>query len=240
MIEPGADTVITNLRGELRGMADPKREISHQRYFKEPVRAYGVPNGKVLELARKTWQQIKQQPKADILGLCDALWQSGYMEESFIACDWAYALRRKFEPADFIRWQTWVHSYVDNWASCDTLCNHTVGTFITMYPQFAAEVVAWSSSDNRWARRAAAVTFIVPARKGLFLAEIFQVADLLLADTDDLVQKGYGWALKTASESSPQEVYEFVTSRHKTMPRTAFRYALEKLPAEMRAAAMRL
>jgi Predicted DNA alkylation repair enzyme len=74
----------------------------------------------------------------------------------------------------------------------------------------------------------------------MFLDVVFATAEALLMDKDDLVQKGYGWALKAASEAHRDEVYDFVTARHTTMPRTAFRYALEKMPTDMRKQAMEL
>jgi hypothetical protein len=40
-------------------------------------------------------------------------------------------------------------------------------------------------------RQTFAVTLIIPARKGLFLNDIIEIADILLTDSDDLVQKGY-------------------------------------------------
>ena len=83
------------------------------------------------------------------------------------------------------------------------------------------------------------MTLIVPARKGLFLADIFAIAEKPLADPDDLVQKGYGWMLKAASQAHPAEVFDYLMSRKDVMPRTAFRYALEKMPAEWRARAMK-
>ena len=88
-------------------------------------------------------------------------------------------------------------------------------------------------------RRAAAVTLIIPARKGLFLNDIFEIAELLLADKDDLVQKGYGWMLKAASQAYQTEVLDFVIKYKTTMPRTALRYAIEKMPQEMKAQAMK-
>lgn len=88
-------------------------------------------------------------------------------------------------------------------------------------------------------KRAAAVTLIVPARKGLFLSDIFGIADILLTDKDDMVQKGYGWMLKAASEAHEREVFDYVMSHKAVMPRTALRYAVEKMSAELRAEAMR-
>jgi len=87
-------------------------------------------------------------------------------------------------------------------------------------------------------RRAAAVTLILPARKGLFLHEVFAICTSLLTDPDDLVQKGYGWLLKEASRRHPKEVFAFVMRHKKTMPRTALRYALEKMPEPFRRQAM--
>ena len=38
----------------------------------------------------------------------------------------------------------------------------------------------WAKSQNRWVKRASAVSLIVPARKGKFLNDIFEIADILL------------------------------------------------------------
>jgi 3-methyladenine DNA glycosylase AlkD len=87
-------------------------------------------------------------------------------------------------------------------------------------------------------RRASAVSLIVPARKGKFLNDIFEIADKLLVDDDDLVQKGYGWMLKVASQPHQQEVFDYVIKNKKIMPRTALRYAIEKMPRELKTRAM--
>jgi len=87
-------------------------------------------------------------------------------------------------------------------------------------------------------RRAAAVSLIIPARKGKFLDEIFRIADILLTDTDDLVQKGYGWMLKAASQAHQEEVFAYVMLNKNVMPRTALRYAIEKIPPAWKEKAM--
>jgi len=107
-----------------------------------------------------------------------------------------------------------------------------------MYPNFLDELKKFTNSKNRWMRRASAVSLIIPARKGLFLDIIFEIANSLMLDKDDLVQKGYGWMLKAASESHQQEVFDFVMKKKSIMPRTSLRYAIEKMPEEMRKQAM--
>jgi 3-methyladenine DNA glycosylase AlkD len=88
-------------------------------------------------------------------------------------------------------------------------------------------------------RRAAAVSLIVPAKRGKFLNDVFEIADLLLTDNDDMVQKGYGWLLKEASRRHQNDVFDYVMRNKKIMPRTALRYAIELLPRDLKSEAMK-
>jgi 3-methyladenine DNA glycosylase AlkD len=54
-----------------------------------------------------------------------------------------------------------------------------------------------------------------------------------------MVQKGYGWMLKEASNKYPQEVFNYVLKHRREMPRTALRYAIEKLSPALRKEAMK-
>jgi 3-methyladenine DNA glycosylase AlkD len=88
-------------------------------------------------------------------------------------------------------------------------------------------------------RRAAAVSLIVPAKHGKFLKEAMEIADLLLTDRDDMVQKGYGWLLKEASRKHQKDVFDYVMKNKKEMSRTALRYAIELMPKELKTEAMK-
>ncbi len=245
--------ILTEIRQALLDSVDEKTLASGDRYFKEDVKLYGVRIPVVNEIGRVAFEKLRGLSKQEIFGLCEELWQSGYSEEGYIACNLSYYLHERYEPADFAVFECWVRDYVTNWATCDTLCNHSVGEFVTMYPEYVAELKKWARSDNRWVRRAAAVTLIIPARKGLFLDDALEIADTLLLDPDDLVQKGYGWMLKAASLSEPiarnadpetrrkhlEAVFDFVMARRAVMPRTALRYAIEKMPPELHAEAMK-
>ena len=231
--------IIEQIRESLRVNSDIKTRQSGERFFKEDVRLYGVRSALVKKTGKEFYPEIRHLPKTEILGLCEELWQSGFMEESFIACHWSYAIRKNFEPGDFSTFRRWISSYVTNWASCDTFCNHTMGELIMMYPEHLNALKDMAKSDNRWMRRASAVSLIIPARRGLFLNDIFEIAGILLTDPDDLVQKGYGWMLKAASQAHQQDVFDFVVRNKAVMPRTALRYAIEKMPPELKSAAMK-
>lgn len=230
--------VLTAVRQELMKEIDEKTKESAQRFFKEPVKFYGVKSAQVKKIATKYFREMEGRDKSEIFALCEELLETGYGEEAFIAFEWAYRERSQFVPQDFFVFEGWVDRYVDNWAKCDTLCNHTLGSFVEMYPEFIENLTGWARKQNRWLRRASAVTLILPARKGMFLKEAFQISDILLMDGDDMVQKGYGWLLKEASKKHQAEVFDYVMKWKANMPRTALRYAIEKMPEEMRKKAM--
>ncbi|MCX8206265.1 MAG: DNA alkylation repair protein [Methanothrix sp.] len=232
------EDIVSAIRAELLQNADAQALESARRFFREPVKLYGVRRPVVREIARRHFKGIRHMEKTDIFELCEALLKTDYTEDAIVAFDWSYALRRSYEPPDFQIFEWWVKAYINNWVKCDTFCNHSLGTFVEMYPEHIERLKIWSASDNRWMRRAAAATMILPARRGLFLSDVLEIADLLLRDTDDMVQKGCGWLLKEASRCHQQEIFHYIISRKGEMARITLRYAIEKMPPDMRCMAM--
>jgi 3-methyladenine DNA glycosylase AlkD len=232
------DPVIARIRQELKAQADPEIQKTSKRFFKGDIACYGMKTATVIAIAKKYWKEIKGRSKPEIFALCEDLYQSGYMEESFIVSNWAHALSGRYEKEDLAVFRRWIDTYITNWASCDGFCNHTIGDFIEQYPEYTDELKRWTQSENRWMRRAASVSLIVPTKHGKFLKESIEIADLLLTDTDDMVQKGYGWLLKEASRKHTDEVFSYVMKNKRVMPRTALRYAIELMPKELKAEAM--
>ncbi len=230
--------LISTIQRELGQQVDEKTKNNAPSFFKEQVVFHGVKSSIVSKIAQKYFLEIKRLSKQETFSLCEELLKSDYIEEAFIAFDWAYRLRDKYETGDFIHFENWLNKYVNNWAKCDTLCNHTVGAFIERYPKYMENLKRWAKSENRWLRRASAVTLIIPARQGKFLENVFEIADILLQDKDDLVQKGYGWMLKEASKVHQKEIYDYIIRNRELMPRTALRYAIEKMPENLKRKAM--
>lgn len=233
------DPILTALKADLKDAIDEKTQNSYQRFFKEKVTAYGCKVADVSRIAKKYWKIVKERNKIEIFTLCEELYQSGYLEEAFVVSAWVPHLKEHFEPDDIIRFRFWIDTYITNWATCDGFCNHSVGDFIEKYPEYISELKEWTQSENRWMRRASAVSLIIPAKKGKYLEDVFEIADLLLIDDDDLVRKGYGWLLKEASRKHQDEVFSYVMAHKKEMPRTALRYAIELMPPEIRSEAMK-
>ncbi|MFB9953784.1 DNA alkylation repair protein [Cellulomonas denverensis] len=238
MTTPTDDEVLSRLRATLTDAADEDLRATSGRVFKEEIRPYGIRVATVRSIATRALADLGPVDLDRLWRLCDDMWASGWLEESFVACYWAAAQAKRFRPSEVEVFGRWLGTGVSNWASCDALCTDSIGRLLLRYPQVAPTVVSWASSSNRWLRRGAAVSFIRPARKGEFLDTVFQVAETLLTDQDDLVRKGYGWLLKAARRPHPDQVYDYLLARRDVMPRVAFRYALEHYDRERRDAAM--
>ncbi len=233
------DLVIARLRKELQDHADPVTQKTATRFFKEEIHCYGIKTATVVAIAKKYWKEVQSRDKPEIFSLCEELYRSGMMEEAFVVSAWAHLLSDRFDREDLAVFRRWIDTYITNWAECDGFCNHAMGDFFEKYPELIAELMRWTESKNRWMRRAAAVSLIVPAKHGKFLNDAIAIADLLLVDPDDMVQKGYGWLLKEASRKHTDEVFSYVMMHKKRMPRTALRYAIELMPKELKAKAMK-
>lgn len=231
-------TIVKSIHTALAAKGSVTTRATTETFFKEGVKAHGVPAAIFHKIGREHFALVKKLGKTEIFGLCEELLKSGFIEEAIIAYEWADKLNAAFDENDLKTFERWLKTYVSNWAECDTLCNHAVGSFLEKYSGHVTRLTTWATSSNRWVRRAAAVSLILPARHGNFLKEVFEIADILLEDSDDLVQKGYGWMLKEASKLHAQEVYDYVMKHQAAMPRTALRYAIEKMPDHLRKVVM--
>jgi 3-methyladenine DNA glycosylase AlkD len=199
------NNILAQIREELKANTNPQTQKSFQRFFKEQVKYYGVKTETVGKIAKKYWKQAETLDKQTIFQLCEELYRSDYTEEAFIVAFWLPNYIEHLEPSDLATFKIWIERYINNWAKCDGFCNHTIGDLIQKYPETLGEVKSWAKSKNRWLKRAAAVSLIVPAKKGDFMQEAFEICDVLLADEDDMVQKGYGGCLKKKAESTKKK-----------------------------------
>ena len=232
--------MINLIQKELQDLSSPDRKKSIEFFFKHDIKAYGVSNPDTQKIGRTIINNLKSDnlSKMEIWNLAEKLFSNGFIEESLLACQIVYAFKKMYVKEDFTVFESWVSKYIDNWAECDTFCNKVIGEMLFLFPDLVNDMKTWALSENLWVRRASAVSFIYPAKKNMFVEDQWEIALLLLEDKEDMVQKGYGWMLKVLSQKRQNDVFDFVQRYKARMPRTALRYAIEKMPAQLKKQAM--
>ncbi len=88
------NNITENLRKELISNSDEKTRESGERFFKEDVKLYGIKTAVVTQIAKTFYKDIPDKNRKNVFELCETLFFSGIIEESFVACNWSYNVRR--------------------------------------------------------------------------------------------------------------------------------------------------
>ncbi len=193
-------------------------------------------------IAKAYKKQVSLLPMEAVYQLCEDLLKTKQHPETIIAYQIIFEQHKRYDENTFSIFEDWTFKYIRDWWDCDDFMTHACHKLLLDYPDITNNIKHWVDHDQFAVRRSAAVILIVSARKGLLPNEsiIFEISDLLMNDPHYLVQKGYGWLLKEASVEYHDAVIDYLKKNVHRMTRTAFRYALEKLPKEEKAHLMRL
>ncbi len=214
----------------LREKRNPVRARGVQKYFKEEVKSYGLTAAQQKELALSVYSMIKNDWTAEeAADFCEIMLQESYFEARSLGILVLGNFKKDFPRPLFSTIKGWLaRDLCDNWALVDSLCPDSVASLLEKYPGLVTNITSWTHSSNRWVRRASAVSFIRLARKGQYLDTIYDIADSLFSDSDDLVQKATGWLLREAGKTDIKRLEKFLLDNGRRIPRTTLRYAIER------------
>lgn len=219
--------IVYRAKSELDALPAPASELAHMR------------TGDIRTLSARLYSSLEDKRGTEVFPICSELLKTRDWRLSVIAYDWAYRLRKQYRPETFDLFEEWLIHYVRGWGDCDDFCTHAFGELLCQYPELIDRILPWSSREEFWMRRAAAVILILPIRKDKYYnLQPYHIADLLMQDENYLVLKGYGWMLKVLSQKEPEAVYDYLLQNQTQMPRLAYRYALEKLSPDMKSKLM--
>ncbi|MFG3721469.1 DNA alkylation repair protein [Streptomyces massasporeus] len=242
-------TAAHELSKTLAAKADPDFAVRMQRYFPHEIRALGVGNAAVVEIATDYFRQRRDTPAATRLLLAEELLaRAEYHEEVLLGFAVLHKVARTGLGEELPdRCLHWLETYVSNWAQCDDMCLKLLYPFFLGHLELLPRTRSWIESASPWARRAANVAVVKFVRRKvgrtvfeLPLSHVLDNCVRLMHDDDTYVQKGSGWLLKVTAEVHPDEVAEFLRTWHTEMPRDTFRYAVEKMDPRLRRSLMAL
>ncbi len=227
-MNPITEEIIT----ETRRHYDSKEAAKTKRFFREKIETWGLNLVKCKEIADSFYPRVKGNLPLT-LEVAGELHAQPVVELPTIG---DYMLRRmkgKLTPEHFDIFDGWVDN-LTNWANTDGLCTGIIFVTVQKEPRLVERLLDWTGSENRWRRRSAAVSLVPIARRGEMLDDVFRIANRLMEDRDDMVQKGVGWLLKEASKKHPDEIHDYLVRWRPKTTGLVLRYASEKLPPEMR------
>jgi 3-methyladenine DNA glycosylase AlkD len=141
------------------------------------------------------------------------------------------AYQRADEPMRRRIYRTYLDStqFINGWDLVDLSAEHIVGAWLADKPAERKRVLnRLAKSKSLWERRIAILATFHYIKRGDY-AETLRVAELLLKDDEDLIQKAVGWMLREVGKrvGEPQEE-GFLKRHYRAMPRTMLRYAIER------------
>ena len=224
--------IVSEIKAEIIREAEPEFAKRLKQYFKEPIMTHGLRAPQQKEIARKYYHKVKKDISTAIQ-VTQRLMETRTLDEASVGIMMLRRMNRHLTPAHFTTVDQWV-DLLTNWANTDGLSAWIIADIVKKDPNLTDRLLEWTSSENRWRRRAAAVSLVPIARRGGMLDQVFRISDRLMTDSDDMVRKGVGWLLKEASKEHPQEIRDYLLKWREETSALVLRYASEKLPKEMR------
>lgn len=120
------------------------------------------------------------------------------------------------------------------WALVDVLAGNVAATLAVSDPRAATAIDVWASDPDFWVRRAALLSCLVEARRGLPLERFFRYADAMLEEREFFIRKAIGWVLREAAKKQPQVVCEWLEPRAARASGVTMREAVKYLSPEER------
>ena len=226
--------MLSGLRRESNKLSSKKRAKVNQRYFKTGNGEYGYGDvfiGLTVPQCRELALKYKDISFEDI----GKLLRSEIHEERLIAL---LILVYLFEHDEMLERRVYEFylkntKFINNWDLVDLSSDKIVGGYLIDKPKDILYKLAISTSV--WERRIAMIATYNFIKRGM-VNESLKIAEILVKDENDLIQKAVGWMLREVGKKNLKKEQKFLKKYHKKMGRTALRYAIEKFPEKDRKA----
>ncbi|MCA9348621.1 DNA alkylation repair protein [Candidatus Saccharibacteria bacterium] len=227
-----ADRVIQ----ELETLGDAKRAAGAHRFFKADPGGYGEGDQFIgvtmpqIRLACRIYRKLEYQEIAKLLA---SPIHEHRMAALIIMVD---VFKKADQPTQTKLFELYLqalkHGQINNWDFVDVTCPHIVGAYLLDKPVEILYNLA--ESPNIWERRTAIISTFAFIRQGN-VAHSLRIAEILLHDKHDLIHKAVGWTLREVGKRDGQATLTaFLDNHAHDMPRTALRYAIERLDQSLR------
>jgi 3-methyladenine DNA glycosylase AlkD len=231
---PSAPPTAAAARRHLRELADPEAARVAGWFFKTGPGEYGEGD-RFLGIRAAPMRAAARRFAALPLGQIDRLLASPWHEDRSLALLVLGGRFQRAEPAErgeIVRFYLAHTDRINNWDLVDLSAPHLLGEWLLDRPRGVLTRLA--GSRNLWERRIAVLATLAFIRRGQF-DDTLRLARRLSEDPHDLMHKAVGWMLREVGKRDLAVLRGFLDAHGPRLPRTALRYAIERLrPAERR------
>ncbi len=222
--------IAAQIRRVLKDGGSSDHATGVQWFFKDEIKSHGWYTADLRRAAVRFRREVRKERGFDFLvEVADQLFSGSVLEEKVAAVFLLETLDGEFADREFKLFESWLDR-ISSWADHDALVHDLIAPMIAAKPARAKTVFRWGRSANRWHRRAACVALIRGTRAKMFFPEITRLSDSLLAEEDDMVQKGLGWLLRETAKFDVKRTVPYLMKIRGRTPRLVLRTACETLP----------
>ncbi|MEO6532951.1 MAG: DNA alkylation repair protein [Pseudolysinimonas sp.] len=218
-----------DVRAALDELSDPQAAVTLARYFKTGAGQYGEGDvflGLKVPVVRSVVKRFRGLP----LGEVDSLVDDPEHEHRLAALLLLVAAYRGAPERAVDGYLAAVRrGRVNNWDLVDLSSAYILGPWL--YDRDRGLLLELAASDSIWQRRVAVLATFDFLKHG-DASTTLELAEKLLGDREDLMQKAVGWMLREAGKRVSRETLTgFLDAHAAAMPRTMLSYATEHLDA---------
>ena len=222
------------IRRALKDGGSAEHAAGVQWFFKEEIKSHGWYTAALRRAVRRCRQEIlREHDFAFLTEVADQLFSGPVLEEKVAGVFLLEGMETQCGDREFAMFESWLDR-ISSWADHDGLVHYLISPMVAAKPARTKFVFRWAKSQNRWHRRAACVALIRGARAKMLFPEITKLSDSLLADKDDMVQKGLGWLLRETAKFDVKRTLPYLMKIRERAPRLVLRAACETLPAAVK------
>lgn len=221
-----------SVKNDLLFLSNPEKATTKAKYFKNGKGEYaeddvfiGLTNPEVHQVC-KHYKDLVNLEDIEML-LKDEIHEMRFTALTLLVLKYK-KLKRLEEKATYAALYLRNIPYINNWDLVDCSSMYILGPY---YYETKDDSVLknLAETDHLWSERIAIISTHYYIRQGEFALTFF-LAEMLLKHKHDLIHKAVGWMLREIwSKGGSAEVEDFLTKHIRTIPRTALRYAIEKM-----------
>jgi 3-methyladenine DNA glycosylase AlkD len=223
---------MTKITDELRAIATPERAEAAAWFFKTGKGQYG--EGDIfIGISNPDLRTICKNYKQLTLSELQELLDSPIHEFRFAAL---VILVEQMKKANTETRREMYEFYLDNtqninnWDLVDCSARDIVGAYL--FDKDRSILYDMARTDHLWTQRIAIISTLYFIKKKQFY-DTLKISEILLSHKHDLIHKAVGWMLREAWKAGGNEQVEsFLEQNIGRIPRTALRYAIEKMTDE--------